>query len=255
VLDTATDTLVKTYSTASTPALPGNYVQHSFLDAASGRLYVSTDGGGLAVIALTSDTLVRTFTNTTVPALPYSCAESSFVDPDTGLVYVSGCYGSLSVLDPNDAFNSQGVYTKTIFSQDESFWQDKAALPGVRMSAGGGVIEGKIYIAGGVDNPSRHSLDSLISYDPATDAWTTLAPMQSTRNTPVSGVIDGKLYIAGGRDVDWNATSTLEIYDPGTDTWTSGAPMHVPRIGATGGVYNGCLLYTSSQERPRYRRA
>ena len=52
--DPADDTLVKTYTTSTTPAIANNYVEHSFLDSARNLLYVSTyyGYGGLTAINL-----------------------------------------------------------------------------------------------------------------------------------------------------------------------------------------------------------
>ncbi len=49
-------------------------------------------------------------------------------------------------------------------------------------------------------------------YDPATDAWTTLAPYETGCQMAVSA--SGQLYAYG-----YN-TGTIDLYDPGSDTWT-----------------------------------
>ncbi len=94
-VDPADDTLVITYTTATTPALPSNNIQHSFLDTTTGLLYVSTSGGGLSVINTqgtvdpADDTLVITYTTATTPALLGNYIQHSFLDTTTGLLYVS----------------------------------------------------------------------------------------------------------------------------------------------------------------------
>ena len=102
--DVSDDTLVKTYGTASTPAILGNQVLHSFL--ANNLLYVSTSGGVSIVDTkgtftdASDDTLVNTYTRATNPALSDLNSRYSFLD--NNLLYVSTDAG-LSVL-------SQGTY-------------------------------------------------------------------------------------------------------------------------------------------------
>ncbi|MDP1846057.1 MAG: hypothetical protein Q8L09_04980 [Candidatus Moranbacteria bacterium] len=64
-VDPADDTLVKTYTTSTTPAIGNNYVRHSFLDSTHNLLYVSTYGGlsdinTQGTVDPADDTLVKT---------------------------------------------------------------------------------------------------------------------------------------------------------------------------------------------------
>ena len=94
-------------------------------------------------------------------------------------------------------------------------------MPTVRHGAASGVINGKLYVAGG------QTLATLEVYDPATDTWTTKAPMPTARFGVGGGVINGKLYVVGGDN--GSKLATLEVYDPATNTWTTKAPMPTPR--------------------------
>lgn len=60
-----------------------------------------------------------------------------------------------------------------------------------------GVINDKIYVAGGSGGTQR----DLEVYDPAANTWTVLASMSVPRNHCAGAVINGKFYVVGGRSV------------------------------------------------------
>jgi N-acetylneuraminic acid mutarotase len=102
----------------------------------------------------------------------------------------------------------------------------------------GGVINGKLYVAGGIDQEwTDHPGNALDVYDPATNTWTTKTPMPTNRYDIAGGIMHGKLYAAGG----YNGTTilnTVEAYDPSTNTWSAQAPMLTNRYIASGSVIN-----------------
>jgi N-acetylneuraminic acid mutarotase len=100
-----------------------------------------------------------------------------------------------------------------------------------------GVINNKIYVAGGTNTPSQRELEVC---DPVANTWTIRAPMSVPRNHTAGGVINGKFYVVGGRVLDSN-TNALEVYDPQTNTWSSRAPMPTARSGIAAAVVNNEL--------------
>jgi N-acetylneuraminic acid mutarotase len=101
--------------------------------------------------------------------------------------------------------------------------------PNTHVSGGGGVINGKFYVAGGRDRDGRDS-NKLDVYDPATNRWSTLTPMPTARSGVAAAVLGGKLYVLGATNVDpGEEQNMVEAYDPVTNTWTTKAPM--PGIG------------------------
>ena len=56
-----------------------------------------------------------------------------------------------------------------------------------------GVIDNKIYVAGGTGTPSEREVEL---YDPVANTWTVKAPMSVSRNHCAGGVINGKFYVA-----------------------------------------------------------
>ena len=59
-----------------------------------------------------------------------------------------------------------------------------------------GIINDKIYVAGGEDTPSQRELEV---YDPVANTWTLKAPMSVPRNHTAGAVMNGKFYVVGGR--------------------------------------------------------
>jgi Kelch motif len=110
-----------------------------------------------------------------------------------------------------------------------------------------GVIDDKIYVAGGV-NLLGTSTREVEVYDPAAKTWTGLASMHVARNHVSGGVINGKFYAAGGRG-STDAPTDLEVYDPQTDNWSTLANMPTGRSGTAAGVING-ELYVFGGETP-----
>ena len=107
-----------------------------------------------------------------------------------------------------------------------------------------GVINGKIYVAGGVGGGNN----TLEVYDPQANTWTSLSPMSVPRNHCGGGVINGKFYVVGGRDTAQSPTA-FEVYDPQSNTWTTLPPMPTGRSGIGVGAVNG-ELYVFGGELP-----
>jgi N-acetylneuraminic acid mutarotase len=134
------------------------------------------------------------------------------------------------------------TYADTLFELDPAagMWQLRAPLPVGRSSGAVGIIDGKVYVAGG---RPPHGAEFAV-YDPAADAWTKLPDLPTQRNHLAAGVVDGKLYVVGGRfggGVGSEMTAIVEVYDPATNTWRAGTPLPEPRAGLTGTVVDGCL--------------
>jgi N-acetylneuraminic acid mutarotase len=133
------------------------------------------------------------------------------------------------------------VYLDTVYELDVAAgaWQPRAPMPTARSGGGVGVIDGKIYVAGG--RPPRGN--DFAVYDPAATRWTVLPMLPTARNHLAVDAIGGKLYVAGGRfdDVGSPMTAALEIFDPASNAWTGGAPMPTARAGVTSVAAFGCL--------------
>ena len=99
-----------------------------------------------------------------------------------------------------------------------------------------GVINDKIYCAGGTSGATTHGV--LEIFDPATNTWTKGPSMGVSRNHCAGAVIDGKFYVAAGRGSS-SAANALEVYDPGTNDWSRKPNMPTGRSGVAAAGVNG----------------
>ncbi|OLE53306.1 MAG: hypothetical protein AUG51_13600 [Acidobacteria bacterium 13_1_20CM_3_53_8] len=131
-------------------------------------------------------------------------------------------------------------------SSNSGTWTTAPPMPTARQGFAVGVINGKLYAVGGdstigpgYGGVTPNPLNTLEVYDPATNAWSTLAPMPTARFGLTAGVINGKLYAVGGFNSGY--LRTLEAYDPATNTWSTLAPMPAARYEMAAEVIDGNL--------------
>jgi kelch-like protein 17 (actinfilin)/kelch-like protein 20 len=78
-------------------------------------------------------------------------------------------------------------------------------------------VSGLIYVIGGEGN-SGIVVSSVHRFDPATNAWRTVAPMLSPRVGFMTFVRGGNIFAAGGSDGS-RLHSSVERYDVASDSW------------------------------------
>jgi N-acetylneuraminic acid mutarotase len=184
----------------------------------NGRIYVS---GGINAPRVYSDGL-----------FVYDPATNSWTRkrsmPAPGYWGVSGAInGKLYVLTYCGGEDCFPVVREAFYRYDPATdrWSTLPLPAGYHGLGAGGVIGGKLYVAGG------GSSKQLEVYDPATNAWTTKAPLGSERWLTAGTVVAGKLYVIGGlrRDpLGITVVPTTSVYDPATDTWTHKARLPSP---------------------------
>ena len=90
------------------------------------------------------------------------------------------------------------------------------------LDSGVASVGGMVYTFSGVSTGAI--VATSYKYNPATNAWTTIAPLPAAREQP-SAVSDGTyIYILGGADTTGATTTTMYRYDPVANTWTPLAP-------------------------------
>jgi hypothetical protein len=104
-----------------------------------------------------------------------------------------------------------------------------------RAGMGVAVLNGKVYVVGGVDGVVVGYLEE---YDPTTNIWTERANLLTPRNQSVVFAMGGKLYAAAGGD-DSQALSSVEVYDPATQTWSAAGNLPQSKGGANGAFLDG----------------
>jgi N-acetylneuraminic acid mutarotase len=129
-------------------------------------------------------------------------------------------------------------------------WTARASMPiPVYATNGAGVIDGKIYVSGGITR-DKIFRNELQVYDPTTDSWSLKASMPDGTWGGVTGVFGGKLYVLTSLQqedsyVDFVPLSLLR-YDPGTNQWTqlASSPPQVRR--PMGGFLGGKFYVTGA---------
>ena len=202
----------------------------------NGQLYVISGSDGSTVISSVDvyNPVTGTWANPSpVTAIGTGRAFARAIALGGQLYVIGGCTvadcssitGTLEVYDPN-----------------ANSWNAKAPMPSgtERYDAAVGVINGKLYVAGG------HNAGGVIGtveiYNPLTDTWTSGQSMGTGRSAAAAGVINGLLYVAGGSD-NGGPVNTLQSYDPVQDSWTplSAAPAMAAQSFVGGAVLNGML--------------
>jgi N-acetylneuraminic acid mutarotase len=119
-------------------------------------------------------------------------------------------------------------------------WRTVAPSPVSRAEAVGGVVNGKLYVLGGLDGVIRDghtSHDHYFStprsdvYDPATNRWTRLANMPEAF-THASGVVVGNtIWFVGGYRGNHPGPGYTHVwkYDTAADKWSRGPDLPAPR--------------------------
>ncbi len=126
-----------------------------------------------------------------------------------------------------------------VYDPANDTWENRTAMPMAKMWAIASVVNGKIYVIGGLPNDTLTEI-----YDPAADNWTVGSSAPVEPFGP-SAVYNGKIYVLWGK---------TEIFDPATNTWSYGAPSPITytidsvdnTIGATTGFMAPKRMYVFS---------
>lgn len=110
-----------------------------------------------------------------------------------------------------------------------SGWTNRASLLTARFGHATAVVDGIIYVMGGLvrgyPEYCQGAISSVEAYDPATDTWTPRSPMPARRfYTSGAAVLDGKIYVPGGWACE-GSMDNLFVYDVATDTWSDAGPL------------------------------
>lgn len=213
---------------ANAPALPLGPTQETAVVATGGKIYVF---GGFTqatdIIAAVQIFDPATCTWSMGPALPKPVhhANAAVVD---GTIYVLGSLETINFTALPDVWAWNPA--------TETAWSTKAPMPAgtQRGSAVAGVIDGKIYLAGGFRGGA---VGDVSMFDPAMNMWTTGLPaMPMSRDHGCGGAVGGKLYVLGGRQSNITSQSPIAYeFTPGVG-WAERAPMPTARGGTACGV-------------------
>ena len=151
---------------------------------------------------------------------------------------IAGAGGFLYLIGGTTAWPQPSVTTVNRYDPATGSWTTVAPLPAARGGAGVAVLDGRIYVAGGIR--AGVAVNDFTVYDPATNAWTTLPAMPTARDHLVAAAVNGRIYALGGRNGSVCAPlNTVEVYDPATNAWSPGLPMPQGHAGHAVGTAGG----------------
>ena len=96
-------------------------------------------------------------------------------------------------------------------------WTKKADLPISVSKSRAVVVNGKIYVMGGVTPTYRGFSKANYEYNPETDTWTKKQDMPTGRTNFAIATVENKIYVIGGDPFQ----NKVEVYDPKTNSWDS----------------------------------
>ena len=198
---------------------------HAWAVAYGDRVFV---GGGTSNRVFFYDPVSNSWTEVSPSAFVHGGTPAAAVIGDR--IYVAGGAGGAMVGNEVEAYDPEA---------DE--WTTLAPMSCARNHTAGGVIDGKLYVAGG--RPGNQSC--LEVYDPASNTWTTKASLPTGRSGVAGAVVENCFYVFGGEGngADPNGIfHEVEAYDPATDAWTELPPMQTGRHGIYAAVI-GATIY------------
>lgn len=114
----------------------------------------------------------------------------------------------------------------------QPYWTQAAPAALERQELYPEVLDGKIYVVGGLRNPNSDYSAYFEAYDPAKDSWSPLAPLPEPRHHITLSALNGRLYAVGGflgPFPHWQAQATVFVYDPAANRWARGTDLPTPR--------------------------
>jgi N-acetylneuraminic acid mutarotase len=137
-----------------------------------------------------------------------------------------------------------------VYSPATDSWTAAASMPGPVYGGAVGVIDGKLYVAGGWNWPiSSIPQRTLQIYNPATNAWSFGPNMPRLSGCSVAGVINRRLYVHSPCDGYSGYRKRLHIYDANTNSWIAdGPPAPNYHIGPGGVVLDGKFYVVGGHE-------
>ncbi len=125
----------------------------------------------------------------------------------------------------------------------EMHWSAATAIDTPRDDFGLAVVDGRIWVLGGMTGERGNKLDTIEIYDPATGGWSYGPTMPSGRSSFRSVALGGTIYSFGGSSSGDSTIALAEALDTATGRWRELAPMPTARFGHAI-VETGGLIYT-----------
>jgi N-acetylneuraminic acid mutarotase len=238
--------LVKTTNTVNSRSECG-------MASANGKLYLMGGGGNAALPVDIFDPATTTWTKgAAAPSIMHHFQPVTLGDK----IYV------LEAFVDNNYPNQTTAANVFCYDTKADKWQKLAGLPVERRRAGAGaaVYNGKLYLAGGIQNGHASGTTNMFDvYDPATDKWTALPNAPHIRDHSMAAVLNDKLYAIGGRNTSIHEPEfgafyskvvlDVDVYDFKTGQWSTLAAKLPKGTGGGSAMAAGGFLFYVGGER------
>jgi hypothetical protein len=121
-------------------------------------------------------------------------------------------------------------------------WEQAAPAGVARQELYPEVLDGKIYVAGGLLSPNTGYSAHFESWDEALGRWTRRATLPEARHHIALAAADGRLWGVGGFSggfPNWRAQSSVYWYEPAGDRWHKGPDLPQARAEGVAAAVQG----------------
>ncbi len=127
-------------------------------------------------------------------------------------------------------------------AQQAPRWERAAPAGVARQELYPEVLDGRIYVAGGLLSPNTGYSAHFESWDPAQARWTRLATLPEARHHIALAATGGRLWGVGGFSggfPNWRAEAGVYWYEPAADRWHRGPDLPQPRAEGVAAAVQG----------------
>eukprot|EP00040_Diaphanoeca_grandis_P015514 m.79263 g.79263 ORF g.79263 m.79263 type:complete len:513 (+) comp25197_c0_seq1:345-1883(+) len=167
------------------------------------------------------------------------------------LVAANGVLFALGGLSQKGNANTPDSCFMEEFDISTLTWKDTPSPSQLRYGFGSVVLEGKIYVIGGL-RPNGQRTTTVECYDIATGVWECVQPITTPRAYLSCAVLENKIYAIGGNNDQNQPSRHVEIYDPTTNTWSAGPSSTHNRCDAGCVSLNGLLYLFGGEDDEEY---
>ncbi len=168
-------------------------------------------------------------------------------------IYILGGY--LGWANADGSVGSAPSNLNEVYDTATDTWETKQPLSQAMVDIGANVVDGKIYVIGGLTNDmigvwGIHGSTFVQVYDPESDSWTQKDPAPYSMARYFSCVMNEKIYIINDPSeylAEGTHSANLYIYDTKTGNWTTGSSPPTKYYGSgiavTTGLYAPERIY------------
>jgi len=145
---------------------------------------------------------------------------------------------------------SESVRNIMEYDPELNKWRKKSDMPEAIVSPSSCILNGKIYIIGGMGLENNVGTSTVEEYDPVIDKWTRKSDMPTARYNFCAAAVNNCIYAMGGMIDNNNPARTMEAYDPAVDKWSRKADPITLRGGLSASVVNGKIFVIGGMDAP-----